>query len=207
MAEFTGYLDEEVITDRHCSAAMALQRAKLEQRVLGKGSVPLTQFRVWDALNTLLPGTSATDDLGLYGGTYGSSPPYIGTSDLKAAGATTRYARALLQLPADYEAAQTVTLRIYGGMVTTVADVAATVDVEAWRIDKDGTLGAADLCATAAQSINNLTAAAKDFQITATTLTPGDILDVRLTVAVNDAATVTAVIAALWQVELMADLR
>ena len=39
--------------------------------------VPLVEFRVWDAMATLLPGTPAADDLGLVGGTYGSATPSL----------------------------------------------------------------------------------------------------------------------------------
>lgn len=206
MATGVFQLDTESITDADCSAVMALQRAKLEQRVLGNQSIPHTAWRKWDDLSTNLPQTPATTYLGMVTGTWGTDAPYLGTGDVKAAGCTRR-AAGLFSLPADYEAAQTVTVRVWAGMKTTVADGTATVGIEVWRIDKDGTLGAANLCATAAQSINNLTAASKDFQITATTLGAGDQLYVRVTVTVTDAATVTAVIAALWQVELLADLR
>lgn len=207
MSQGTITLDDEVLKNRHVSPIAAFEHAKMAQRVLAITAIPLTDWRTWDALATNLPGTPAADDLGVTTGTYGTNVPYVSTGDLKAAGSTTRRAAAVIALPNDYEAAETVQIRVYAGMVTTVADVAATVDVECWRLDKDGTLGAADLCSTAAQSINSLTAAAKDFTITATTLIPGDQLYVRLTVLVNDAATATAVIGAVWQAELLSDLR
>jgi hypothetical protein len=49
--------------------------------------IPLTDFRVWDAMQTPLPGTPATDDLGLVGGTFGTATPTLRTQDLKTAGA------------------------------------------------------------------------------------------------------------------------
>lgn len=170
--------------------------------------VLLTDARVWDAIATVLPGTSATDDLALDGGTFGTSPPTIRTSDLKAAGATTRYCRfPNVRIPDNYDTGYTVKLRISGGMITTAADTAATVDVEAWRIDKDGTIGASDLCATAAQSINDTAFADKEFILTPTTLEPGDILDIRITVTVNDGATGTAVIGAIAAIDLLVDTK
>lgn len=208
---FTGTftVTDEAIKNRHVAATAAIERSKLEQRVLAKCSVVPTDWRVWDALQTVLPGTPANDDLGLVTGTWGSSPPpYLGTGDLKAAGATTRRARVLANLPPDYEAGQTVTIRVYCGMITTAADTSCTVDVEAWRVDKeDGTLGAADLVTTAATTMNSTTADDRDFVVTATTLLPGDTLDIRLSIACNDAATATAVIGAVYQVEVLADLR
>lgn len=181
-------------------------RTNLVQNDLAIFPIPFTDFRVHDALQTALPGTSATDDLGLYGGTFGTSQPLIRTYDVKAVGATTLYARAQIRLPAEYVAAESVTLKITGGMVTTVAGVTATVDVEAYKVGKDNTLGS-DICATAAQSINSLTHAAKSFVITPTLLSPGDVLDVRIAVAVNDAATATAVIAALGGIDLLCDIK
>jgi hypothetical protein len=58
---------------------------------------------------------------------------------------------------------------------------------------ENGTVSA-DLCETAAQSINNLTAANKDFVITPTGRIAGEQLDVVLTFGGTDGATGTAVI-------------
>ena len=112
----------------------------------------------------------------------------------------------LLALPAEYDTGQTVTLRINGGMVTTVSDTTATVDVEAHESDGEGGVGS-DLCATAAQSINNLSFAQKDFSITPTGLSAGDLLDVRIAVAVDDSATGTAVIGSIGSIALLCDVR
>lgn len=168
--------------------------------------VPFDSMRVHDALQTTLPGTSSADDLGLYGGTFGTSQPLVRTADLKTAGATTCYARFLFTLPAEYVAAETVTLRASAGMVTTVADTSATVDFQVYRVGKDNSLGS-DLCATSATTINSLTFADKDFSITATTLAPGDVLDCRVALAVNDAASGTAVIAAIGGIDFLLDVK
>jgi hypothetical protein len=202
----TGSIVSGSIKNHHLGDNIDIERAKLAQRVLGVHSVPLEQLRTWDARATNLPGTAATDDLGYVTGTLGTDMPSVQTGDLKAAGATTRYAGFTVALPEDYEAGQTVVLRIVAGMKTTVADTSATVDAQVYRNAGDGTVGS-DLCATAAITINSLTAADKDFTITATTLEPGDILDVRVAVAVNDAATGTAVIGRIVAIELLTDQR
>ncbi|HEY6116170.1 MAG TPA: hypothetical protein VI172_09450 [Candidatus Dormibacteraeota bacterium] len=198
---------EDEIKDRHISTTAQISTSKMAQRVLAVTGVPLTQLRIWDGIAVNLTATPNTDDLGITTGTYGTNHPYVSAGDLKAAGATTRRARFLVPLPNDYEAAQTVQINLIASMTTTVADTSCTIDVEAWRLDEDGTLGAADLCATSAQSMNSLTPADKTFNITAATLEPGDFLDVRISIACTDAATVTAVIPSLWKVELWADLR
>lgn len=184
----------------------ALARSSLAQDDLTVYPVNFCDFRVHDALQTVLPGTSASDDLGLYGGTFGASQPLIRTYDVKAAGAVTLYARALIRLPAEYQAAETVQLRLACGMVTTVADTSCTVDVQAYKVGKDNSLGS-DICATSATTMNSLTFANKTFTITAATLSPGDWLDVRIAIAVNDAATATAVIAAIAAIDLLCDVK
>lgn len=194
------------VTNASVAATAAIARTKLAQDALTCYPVAFTDLRVHDSLNTDLPGTSASDDLGLYGGTFGTDGPLVRTYDVKAAGAVTLYARALVRLPAEYEGGETVQFRLSAGMKTTVSDGTATVDVEACKLDKDGGVGS-DLCATAAQSINSLTFADKDFTITATTLSPGDVLDVRFAIAVNDVATATAVIGAIGGIDLLCDVR
>lgn len=179
---------------------------KLAQRELAEFVQPLVNCRVWDAFQTNLPGTSASDDLGLYGGTFGSASPEIKTYDVKSAGSVTLRARLMIALPANYDAGHTITLRLFAGMETTISDGTATIDVEAYLCDGAGGIGS-DLCATAAQSINSLTEANKDFTITPTGLVAGDQLDVRISIAVNDGSGVTAVIATLGKIALLCDTR
>lgn len=181
-------------------------RADIAQLADAAFAIPFESWRVHDAVATNLPGTSATDDLGFYGGTFGTSGPYIGTSDLKTAGATTRYARTQVRIPAEYEDGQTLTLRFAAGMITTVADGSATIDVEAYALDEDTTISA-DLCTTSATSINSLTFANKDFVITPTSRTAGELLDVRVAITVTDTASGTAVIGAFAAAKLLADIR
>lgn len=185
----------------------ARARTDLLQEDEARVKIPLEDFRVWNAYATLLTGTANADDLELNGGTFGTSHPSIQTGDLKNAGATTRYARVVVNLPYSYVAAQTVKVRLSAGMLTTVASASATVDVEAYRHDGDTTLTGSDICATAAQSCNSLTFANLDFVITATTLQPGDSLDLRIAIAVNDSATGTAVIGCVGAAELLLDVK
>ena len=163
-------------------------------------------LRVWDAYQTNLPGTAATDDLGLTGGTFGTDPPTVDAGDLKAAGATTRYARFMVALPECYDAGETVQLSISAGMVTTIADTSCTLDVEVYKLDKISGIGS-DLCNTAAQSMNSLTFAALAFDITPSGLSAGDIFDVRIAIACNDAATGTAVTPTIGAIDLLCDIK
>ncbi len=179
----------------------------LAQTELAKFPIPLTSFRVHDNMAALLPTAGATDDLGLVEGTHGTDTPSLQTEDLGEADATNNHARVLVQLPWNYIDGQTVTLRFMAGMVTAVADITATLDCLVYKQqdDPDDAIGS-DLCATAATTINSLTLANIDFTVTPTGLVAGDILDVKITTAVNDDTT-AVVIARISYAHLLCDVR
>lgn len=152
--------------------------------------IPLHAMRVWDAPQTNPVGTPANDDLGLVYNTFGTAAPTVETGDLKTAGSTTRRIGFQIPVPECYVAGQTAQMRLNAGMKTTVADVSATIDLEVTR----AAAPTVDICATAAQDINSLVAADKTFNLTATDLVPGELLDCVVSIAVNDAASGTAVI-------------
>ena len=193
-----------VISNASLTTAPNITRAKLVQESKGY-SLPWELWRVWNAFETLIPGTSAADDLGLYGGTFGTNTPMIKSYDLKTL-STSLYARTTFTIPAEYDAAQALTLRAKAGMQTTVSDTSCVIDFEVYKSNNEGGLGS-DLCATAATSINSLTLANKDFTITSTGLAGGDVLDIRMTVTVVDGATATAVTAAIGLVQMIAAIR
>lgn len=186
----------------------ATSRARIDQEQNVVYAIPLTGWFVHDAIDSPLPGTAAADDLELDSGTFGTDAPTVQTGDVKNTTATRR-ARALFALPAEYDAGNDVTLRFSAGMLTTVASVSATIDAEVYKLDREGGLEGSptDLCATAAQSINNLSFANKDFVITPTGVTAGDVLDIRVTIDTNDSATATAVIGAFGASEMLLDIR
>lgn len=169
----------------------------------GTREVPLTSFRVHDALQTNLPGTAANDDMAIITGTPGTDAPTLQGVDF--GGTTTDEAAACeLVIPEDYAPGGTLTLRVRAAMLTTVSDGTATVDVNVWKPDGDGAVGS-DLCATAAQSINSLTLANKDFTITPTGLVAGDKLMVKLSFAGSDTGNVGVMIPEIQSVTLLYD--
>ena len=194
------------ITNSDVKANAAIARTKLAQDTVQPYTLPLTQFRTWDALATNLPGTAATDDLALDNATFGTGSPHLTAGDLKAAGATSRYARAHVVIPMEYDDGETCNLRVHAGMLTTVADTTCTVDVECYRSDEETGISA-DLCTTAATTMNSLTFADVDFTLTPTTFVSGDTLDIRITIACNDAATGTAVEPVIGAVQLLCDVK
>lgn len=194
------------LTIKETGVSAQTRASILKQDALAIFPVRFTGLRVWDAIHTNLPGTAAADDLALIGTTFGTTAPVVTAGDCKALGATSRYARFMVELPECYEAGETVTLSLSAGMVTTVASSSCTVDVECYKIDKITGIGS-DLCTTSATTINSLVFAAKAFTITPSGLTAGDVLDVRLTIACNDAATGTAVTPTIAGIDLLCDIR
>lgn len=182
---------------------LPLNRSNIVQEDLVVYPVTFNRLKVHDAFATDLPVTPATDDLGIVNNTYGTTSPTVESEDLKTAGATNKFARFQFEVPPEYVAGQTITLRVNAGMKTTVADTSATLDAECFRTAAPSV----DIVATAAQDMNNLTAADLDFTITPTNVVVGDILDIRLTAAVNDGASGTAVIAQINSIEMLLDIK
>lgn len=178
------------ITDASVSSGAALARSKHALETL-IDEIPLSAWRVVATLQPL--GATATSTvLGWYPGTYLTNSPMIRTADQKATTVTVQ-ARCTYTLKHNYESAGSVTIRFRAGMVTTIAD-SATIDVEAAEI-ADATPGT-DLVTTSATTINSLTFGNKDFVVTASGFIAGDQLDIRVSIAITDAATATAVIGA-----------
>lgn len=176
-------------------------RSSLSTDTLQKYELPVQDMRIWDAFQTALT-TAASDDLGITTGTFATGLPYITSGDLKAAGSTVRRCRILFTLPPEYVADGPVSVNLACGMITTVSDTTATVDVEAYVSDRDTTIGGVDLVTTSATTINSLTFDDREFVLTDTALVPGSVLDIRISVTVNDAATATAVIGAIAHAEM-----
>jgi len=203
--DVTIILPPEVITNYTIAGNADIATTKLAQRVLAESIVPLTHARTWDAVATNLPAAAASDDLGLVSGTWGTNPARITAGNVRTLGATTRRLYLAIPIPANYEDGQTVELHVRAKMETTLADVSCTIDAEAY-VGADGAL-VADLVTTAAQSMNSLSAATYTFTINAIGVDPGDLLEVRLSISSNDAATATAVTPAIYSIALLCDTR
>ena len=152
-------------------------------------------------------GTPAENALEVVGGTHGTNAPSLQTPDFKNNSAAATYTtRGEIQLPWEYIAAGSVTIRLHAGMLTTEASEACTVDLAVYKSDEDST-STGDLCATAATTINDLTFADIDFTITSTTLNPGDLLDVKITVSADDDDDSGVIKACIGSVQLLCDVR
>jgi len=163
------------------------------------------RWRQHDAFHTPLTSPAAGAHLGLIGGSYGAASPTLQTKDQKSLGPVDAYARALAGLPPEYEDAGSVVIRA-AARVSAAADTTATLLFEAHESDKNGGVGA-NLVSTGATSINSATWATYDFIVDANNLAKGDVLDVRTTVNINDAAGVSPVIGYIGWVALLLTIR
>lgn len=198
-------IPDQTLTNNDIAGNANIATSKMAQRVLAESVVPVHSFRVWDAVASNPVSAAANDDLGLVTGTWATNPVRLTGGDMKALGATTRRIYFSIPIPANYDDGETIQIRVRAKMETTVADVSCTVDLEAY-VGSSGSLGS-DLVTTAAQSMNSLTAANFDFTINAGSVEPGDLLECRLSIACNDAATATAVTPAVYKVSLLCDTR
>lgn len=196
------------IVNDDINSSAAIARSKLAQETGVFYPLLLQEARVHDAPASFLPTSAGSDDLGYSIGTFGTTPGKIVSGDA-ASTTVTQYARwPFVAVPAEYDSAETFNIRVYASMQT-VSDGTATVDVQAYLLDTDGTYNGSptDLVSTSATSINSATSGAYDFAITATNLEPGKLIDVRVMVAITDAATGSGVIADLEQVGLRLDIK
>jgi len=197
----TAFIPSGEIVNSQINTLAAIERTKLASESR-KHNIPLELVRVWDAFQTSLPTTAAADDLGLIPGTWGTDAITIQTSDAKNTSVTQR-ARFVYRLPVEYVDGQAISVAAWAGMRTTVANGTATIDFEAYK-KNDATGGAgSDLVTTAATTINSLTSSAKEFVIDPTGLAHGDELDIRVTIAITDTATATAVIGRIYKLYML----
>lgn len=193
------------IVNSQINSNAAVDRAKLAAEQL-KDNIPLEHVRIWDAFQTNLPTTASSDDLGMIPGTWATDAVTIQTSDAKNTTVTQR-ARFVYRLPMNYASGQPISVVAWAGMRTTVSSSTATIDFEAYK-KNDSTAGAgSDLVSTSATTINSLTAADKAFVIDPTGLVAGDELDIRVTIAITDVGTGTAVIGRIMKLYMLPTVR
>jgi hypothetical protein len=204
IANVTILLPDSSINDVDIAANANIDPTKMAQRVLAEYVVPVHAFRVWDAVASNPVSAAASDDLGLVTGTWGTNPVRITAGDLKAVGATTRRIYFSIPVPPNFENGQTIQIRANAKMETTIADTTCTIDFEAYA-GSSGSPGS-DLVTTSATSMNSLTASNYDFTVTGSSLA-GKLLECRMSIACNDAATGTAVTPAVYKVSLLCDTR
>ena len=192
------------ITDYRGEAALRVWRQDLAAY-----NVPLDRMKKTADLLALPTAGDATN-LGFVAGTHGTNTPKLISTAVAGGASETEKCRFLFQLPPEYISGETVTLRIHA-RANDPAATSVTLDAEVYECDEEaGEAGGGDICATGAQSINTTDWAGKDFTITPTgsyTLAPGEMLDIELTVALDDAASGDGAQAEIGAVKLLLDIR
>jgi hypothetical protein len=144
----------------------------------------------------------SADDLMFTLGTLGATAPKLTATDFGGTSATQK-ARYRWVVPVEYVAGQTLNVKVTGLTGTTIADTSSTVDLNVYR----QAAPSVDICATAAQTINSLTAVDVTFTLTPTNVVPGDILDILLTYAGVDAGNLGVIAPAITDVVILADIK
>jgi len=189
------------IVNSQINESAGIERVKLATEIK-KINIPLELLRVHDAFQTSIPTSASADDLGLSIGAFGTNAIVVETSDSKAA-SVTQYARFTYRLPDNYVSGGAISVAAHAGMKTTVSDTTAVIDFQVYaKNDSTGLVGS-DLVTTSATTINSLTAAAKEFVVNPSGLVSGDELDIRVSVAITDGATPTAVIGRLMKLYML----
>jgi hypothetical protein len=204
--------DNSVRSDSAIQAGADIAVSKMAQRTNSSFLVPLHSLRKWNdatmpLMNTVTASAASSDDLAYIPGNRNAdpptAPPLVKSTD--AAGTTIcQKAMFEIELPENYDAGETVTVAITCKMEV-ASDGTATVELELFECDNDGTQSA-DLCATAAAAITNAYGT-KTFTITPTNLAAGDVLRGLITIDVTDALTANGVLANISRVELKCDTR
>ncbi len=194
------------IIEVHPSPAAVLgniARTALTQQDLQTYAIPLTGARVHNMVGTMIPiTTAAADDLAIVTKAHGTTAPTLEAGDVGTTDSN-RYARFLFTVPPEYVAGQTITLRVNAGMVTTVAGTSCGLDVVCVR----QAAPSVDICATAEQDMNDLSAADLDFTITPTNVVVGDVLDFVLDVNYVDAGDAGVMTPTINSVEMLMDIK
>lgn len=162
--------------------------------------IDLTRFRVHDAIASNLPAAAGTDDLGFVSAT-GATIGGLQAGDFGGTSVTQK-GTVHLRIPDDYKDGAYLALVFTAGMLTTVSDGTATLDLAAYAASAGVTAGS-DINATPAQSINSLTLADHTFVITPTGLVAGQALDVVVTIAGSDTGDAGAMIPVVTALNLV----
>lgn len=158
--------------------------AQVGPRAGRRATVALTRLGRQADLSEL-PTSADGTSLALSAGTFGTDSPVVRSSSVSGT-SITETARVLAALPEGHVAGRPVAVRVRAHMTTDPA-VAAQLDLQAYRCDGEGGLASAgaDLCTTSPVALTTSWADA-EFALTASDLAAGDVLDLALTVTLDD---------------------
>lgn len=185
------------------AAGTSIPRSYLSQENEVAWPLELCDWMVHDSRERL-PATAAADDLAFKIGTFTSAPDTIESSDADTT-SITQYALRRFKIPTEFVTGQTLNF-VANFKMQTIADTSATLDIQVYKNNKDGTIGS-DLYAGSAVNVNSATATDYTFAITSTGLSAGDSIMIRMTLAITDGGTGSPVIGQFNFTELQADIK
>lgn len=148
-------------------------------------SIPLANFRVFDAMESNLPSEATSedsDDFGMRTATVGTT---AGALVIKVSNATTApKAVVLATVPPNYQDGQAISI-VIPWVREDAATTSATLDLVAYR----NAAPTVDICATAAQNINAAASGTATFVLTPTNVVAGETILLELIGAVVDGTT------------------
>src|SRR5690606_32220876 len=143
--------------------------------------------RVHDAIDTVLPGTPANDDFGIITNTFGQQGGVLETPDLKTLSGQSCYFRFHFVLPHTFDplgGTSTFNIKV---RTNAQADNTSIMTVQAYKITGGQFVG--ERIAADPTDINSSSPITLSFPlITTSSLIGGDMLDVRVLAAVDDAS-------------------
>jgi len=147
--------------------------------------IPMDEWLIWDSA-TLAPltATANADDLGYTLGTLGTDAPLLHAVNDDAE--TIQYARQQVLVPANYIAGGAISLAITVVEGAT-ADTDAGVDANVYR----QAAPTVDINSTELQDVKGAAAGVKTFVLTPTNVVPGELLDIRIFLDIDDNAGAT----------------
>lgn len=203
-------LPSSCIYDGAVTSDAGIERHKLAQDALQPYTLKFTDFRLHDDQAVNLPNPAVSGDLGLYGNTAGTESIHLATYDVKAAGSVSLTGACLFSLPPEYEYGQTIRVVTHAGMITTVADAAATLSIWCYKLGDDG--ASTTTFINDSKDINSLTwgddtFTTDDYADEAAKLEPGDRILLIARINVTDTATATVVRAGIGSIQIQMDVR
>lgn len=186
MATASQIIGDQVVTGVQSAALFSgpAYRTNLITELSKVYPLPLEHWRVWDDFGTVIK-TAASDDLGVATGalaTLGTFVPHLRGLDL-INGTVTGYARQLFQLPPQFVSSSSVVIRAACGMKTATAATSATLDFECYKSARTLSVGSDLVTTSPITTVNSTTFSENLFTVTASGLSAGDWLDIRISLS------------------------
>ena len=162
-------------------------------------SIPIQDIKLPSLLEQAA--AAATGVFGLVAGTHGSASATL-VGEAASGASITSVGRILYKLPKWYKKGSAITVRVRAKVATGLANTSDSLDLQAYKIDKDAGVGS-DLCETAAKTTLTTSYANYDYVITPDGLSAGDVLDLEITSVEDDTGGTTGSVITVSAVDVL----